>query len=169
MAKKSSKSKKTESTQGIADIVMSSASVIINEIEKAGELVLSEVKDGVVAVTEKLSSTARSVSETQMAQLMKTVIDEVEEIGNDVIDAVSLRFDQLRGEVAQKTQMSTVKKQAPRKKKKVSTKKKSTSTKKKVSKKRAVVKKKVSLKKKVSKKKMSVKKKGITKKRPASS
>jgi hypothetical protein len=154
MAKKRAKKKSAGSKQGITGSVKSTASALINEIEKAGEVVITEIKGGVVAVTDKILSTAKTVSETSVAQTLKSLVGEVEEIGGDVVDAVSQRLDQLRGKVEEETEAAPVKKRAA--KKKVSAKKKG--AKKKVSKKRVAAKKKVTAKKKAAKKKVTKKK-----------
>jgi hypothetical protein len=153
MEKEGSKEKAADSKQGIGGTVKSTASALINEVEKVGEVISAEIKGGVVLVTDKISSTAKTVSETQVAQTLMSLAGEVEQIGGDVIDAVSQRIDQLRGKVVEETEAAAVKKRAPRKK--ASTKKKG--AKKKVTKKRGVAKKKVS-KKKVAKKKVAKKK-----------
>jgi hypothetical protein len=167
MAKeKRAKAKSAGSKQGITGAVKSTASALINEIEKVGEVVVSEIKGGVVAVTDKISTTSKSVSETQVAQTLMNLVGEVEGIGGDVIDAVSQRIDQLRGKVVEETEAAAMKKRAT--KKKVSAKKKT--AKKKVSKKRVATKKKATTKKKVARKKVArkkVAKKKVAKKKVA--
>ncbi len=181
MAKKSSKKKNVAKKSDITKNVKTTASTVINEVEKAGDLVIGEVKDGVGAVTDKISTAAKTVAETQAAQVLKSLIEEVETIGSDLIDAVSHKLDQLRGKVADESASSkkaTAKKKASTKKKagakkkasakkKAGAKKKTTVAKKKAApKKKAAAKKKVATKKKAStKKKVAAKKKATTKKK----
>ena len=175
MAKKLSKKKNVAKKSDITKTVKTTASTVINEVEKAGDFVVGEVKDGLGAVTDKISAAAKTVAETQAAQVLKGLIEEVETIGSDLIDAVSHKLDQLRGKVADESSSSkkaTAKKKAGSKKKasakkKAGAKKKTTVAKKKAApKKKAVAKKKVATKKKAStKKKVAAKKKATTKKK----
>jgi hypothetical protein len=168
MAKKSSK-KNVAKKSDVTKTVKTTASTVINEVEKAGELVIGEVKDGVGAVTDRISAAAKTVAETQAAQVLKSLIEEVETIGSELIDAVGHKLDQLRGKVADETASSkktTAKKKATTKKKAGAKKKTAVAKKKAAPKKKAGTKKKVATKKKAStKKKVAAKKKATTKKK----
>ena len=100
MAKKVSKKKTAAASAGLSDAVKETASAAVAEIERAGEHVLSEVKDGLEAVTDKVAATAKSVSSSQAGQALKTLAGEVEEIGSGMVAAVGRKLDQLRGRVA---------------------------------------------------------------------
>ena len=112
---------------------------------------IGEVKDGVGAVTDKISAAAKTVAETQAAQVLKSLIEEVETIGSELIDAVGHKLDQLRGKVADETASSnkaTTKKKAGAKKKTAVAKKTPAAKKKAAPKKEAGTKKKATTKKK---------------------
>ena len=169
MAKKLSKKKNVAKKSDITKTVKTTASTVINEVEKAGDFVVGEVKDGLGAVTDKISAAAKTVAETQAAQVLKSLIEEVETIGSDLIDAVSHKLDQLRGKVADESASSkkaTAKKKASAKKKAGAKKKTTVAKKKAAPKKKAAAKKKVATKKKAStKKKVAAKKKATAKKK----
>ena len=169
MAKKLSKKKNVAKKSDITKTVKTTASTVINEVEKAGDFVVGEVKDGLGAVTDKISAAAKTVAETQAAQVLKGLIEEVETIGSDLIDAVSHKLDQLRGKVADESASSkkaTAKKKASAKKKAGAKKKTTVAKKKAAPKKKAAAKKKVATKKKAStKKKVAAKKKATAKKK----
>mgnify|MGYP001813434211 CR=1 FL=1 len=169
MAKKLSKKKNVAKKSDITKTVKTTASTVINEVEKAGDFVVGEVKDGLGAVTDKISAAAKTVAETQAAQVLKGLIEEVETIGSDLIDAVSHKLDQLRGKVADDSASSkkaTAKKKASAKKKAGAKKKTTVAKKKAAPKKKAAAKKKVATKKKAStKKKVAAKKKATAKKK----
>lgn len=157
MAKKTSKKKATEGTDSLADSARGTAASILGEVEKAGEVILGEIKGGLGTVSDKLTHTAKSVAETRAAQLLKSLVDEVEEISGNLVSSVSSKLDSLRGKVEQ-TQVAEepVKKKSVRRKKPASKKAtaKKTTTRKTTSKKT------------VSKKATSAKK-SATKKAPA--
>jgi hypothetical protein len=167
MAKKASKKKVSASKGGFAESFKATASSVIGEVEKAGDVVLNEVKDGLGIVTDKVAETAKGVTETQAAKMLKTLVDEIEEIGNDIVDAVGRKMNQLRGQVAAKA--APRKKAAKKKagaKRKVAAKKKAAPKRKVTTKKRAAPKKKVTAKK-TAKKKAAPKRKVTAKKRAA--
>ena len=101
--KKSSKDQATGKKSGIADTVMATASTVIKEVEKVGDFFLTEVRDGLSTVTDKIATTAKGVTEIQARQGLKSLVKEVEEIGDSVVEAVSQKLDQLRGKVEQET------------------------------------------------------------------
>ena len=157
MAKKASKKKVSASKGGFAESFKATASSVIGEVEKAGDVVLNEVKDGLGIVTDKVAETAKGVTETQAAKMLKTLVDEVEEIGNDIVDAVGRKMNQLRGQVAaQATPRKKVAKKKAGAKKKVAAKK--TAKKKAAPKRKVTTKKRAAPKKKVAKKKVAKKK-----------
>ena len=160
MARKPTKKRAATHEGDITENIKSTTTAAIGEMEKAGELLLSEVKQGLGAVTDKISSTAKSVSETQFAQALKTLVDDVETIGNDLVDAVSRRLDQLRGKVQKKSKQA--KKKAPATKSKAATQRKSAAATKKVTKKKVAVKKRATAKKKIAVTKRTAAKKSIT-------
>ena len=153
MAKKKAKtSKKKSGTSGIRSTVSTTASSIMDEIDKAREVVVREIREGFDVVTDKASVAARTVAgasvtvkdtisetaadattsvkdtiaETQPKQLLMTLVDEVEEIAEGIIDGISSRFSQLREAASKQTTKKTSKKKAAKKKaaKKKATKKK---------------------------------------------
>jgi len=168
MAKKTSKAtrKKTSAKpKSLARTVKGTATAVLGEVEKAGDMVLTEVKDGLGAVTDKITTTAKGMAETQAALILKKLVDEVEEIGSGVVDAVSAKLDHLRGKVEESHAEAgaPVKKKAASKKKAAA--KKKAVAKKKATKKKAVSKKKATAKKKATTKKAVAKKKAVTKKK----
>ena len=87
MAKKVSKKKVAASAGGFAESFKATASSVITEVEKAGDVVLAEVKEGLGTVTDKVADTAKGMNETQAAKMLKTLVGEIEEIGNGHIVA----------------------------------------------------------------------------------
>ncbi|MGB5253541.1 MAG: hypothetical protein WBN68_12545, partial [Sedimenticolaceae bacterium] len=61
MAKKASKKKVSASTGGFAESFKATASSVISEVEKAGDVVLTEVKEGLSTVTDKVADTAKGM------------------------------------------------------------------------------------------------------------
>ncbi|MGB5582222.1 MAG: hypothetical protein WBO93_01265, partial [Gammaproteobacteria bacterium] len=143
MAKKKAKtSKKKSSASGIRSTVTSTASSIIDEIDKAREVVVREIREGFdvvsgkatvaakavagasVTVKDTVSETAadattsvkETISETHPKQRLLTLVDEVEEIAEGIIDGISSRFSQLRETATRVTKKKTVKKKAAKKK-----------------------------------------------------
>lgn len=172
MAKKTTKKTATRKQGGVGKSVKTTAGAIIGEVEKAGDLVLKEVREGLGTVTDKVASTARSLSETQAAKLVKSLAEDVEAIGADLISAVSHKLDQLRGRVAEQAEVvekapAVKKKTTP--KRKAAAKKSAPARKKTAAKKKAAVKKKATVKKRAAKKSVATKKKSAAKKKtPAS-
>jgi hypothetical protein len=165
MAKKVTNKKTAAGKGGLANSVKAKASTVITEAEQAGENVLSEVRDGLGAVTDRIAATVKTVSETQAARTLKNLLGEVEEIGSDVIEAVTQKLKQLRGKVETETagvvpRKATTKNKAAAKKA-VRSKKKAAN--KKVTKKKPAAKKKTAPKRAAPKKKPVVKKKAAPK------
>ena len=183
MAKKKAKtSKKKASASGIRSTVTATASSIIDEIDKAREVVVKEIRDGFNVVSDKASVAAKAVTgasvsvkdtvsetavdattsvketlaEAHPKERLLKLVDEVEEIADGIVDGISTRFSHLRDAATQATKKKTVKRKTAKKKaaKKKAAKKKV--AKKKVAKKKVAKKK--AAKKKVAKKKTSKKK-----------
>jgi phosphopentomutase len=158
----------------------SAARGLVDEVEKAGETLLKEIREGFDTISDKVTVAAKSAAEgiadttasvadrmskTQTTQQFKSALDHIEAVGERVIDALGERFDILKSRVMA-TSQPAVKKQAAKKKtvKKKAVKKAVPAAKKKAAKKaplqKATKKKAVSKKtvtKKVAKKKISSK------------
>lgn len=163
MAKKVTNKKKAAGKGGLANSVKAKASTVITEAEQAGENVLSEVRDGLGAVTDRIAATVKTVSETQAARTLKNLLGEVEEIGSDVIEAVTQKLKQLRGKVETET-AGVVRRKATTKNKAAA--KKAVRSKKKAANKK-VTKKKPAANKKTAPKRAAPKKKPVVKKKAA--
>lgn len=155
----------------------STARGLVDEVEKAGETLLTEIREGFDTITDKVSVAAKSaaggiadttasvaerMSKTQTTQQIKTALDHIEAVGERVIDVIGERFEVLKSRVMAASKPAVkkkaVKKAAPAAKKKAAKKKtavKKKAVKKKVAKKKAA--KKAPLKK-------AAKKKAVTKK-----
>lgn len=154
----------TARAAGFGESVSSTAAYLVDEVEKASDTVLREIREGFDTVSDKASAAVKvaadtsanvrgRVSEVQPRQLVLSVVSEVEEIGDMLLEGISSRFKQLRDSV-----IGAASEETPVARKKASKKK---AGKKKVSKKKAARKK--VAKKKVAKKKV-VKKKAVKKK-----
>lgn len=193
VSKKSSKA--TQKPSGLKKLktgITSTASSVTEDIDKAREVVLRELREAFEAVSNKAraaSDTANDVSshlkssiagtasdasesvketiaEAHIADTFRKLTDEVEEAAEEVIEGISKRFNQLREAAAKKIQpeKATGKKKVAVKKKAAAKKKVAVKTKA-AGKKKAAVKKKAALKKKAAaKKKVVVKKKAAPKK-----
>ena len=155
MAKKG-KSKKKQSTArpGVGDALKHTAAGLLEEVEKAGEVVLSEIKESFDFLSGKVADTAKYAAETTIAvkdkvttEQLQALLKEVEDVGEGLLQGISGRFETLRDSVLK----PAAKKKATKKKaaKKKAAKKKA--AKKKAAKKKAAKKK--AAKKKVTKKK----------------
>lgn len=121
MAKKTTKKKSAAKTGGLADSAKGTAASILGEVEKAGEVILGEIKVGLGTVSGKVANTAKSVTETKAAQILKSLVDEVEEISGNLVNTVSAKLDGLRGKVEETHAADEpVKKKTVRRKKPVS-------------------------------------------------
>jgi phage-related protein len=128
MAKKKAKvTKKKRSPSSFRTTVSSTASSVIDEIDKAREVVVREIRDGFNIVSNRASGAADKVadattsvrgtiSEVQPKELVLKLVDEVEEIADDIIGAISSRFSKLRDTASEAEKKQTVKKKATRKK-----------------------------------------------------
>ena len=171
--KKVSSKKKQVSTKGksagltgIGKTVSSTAGVIVDEVEKAGEVMLREIREGFDVVTDKASHAVKAaadasvtvkdkVSDAQPKQLMMDFVSEVEEIGESLVEGISSRITQLRDAVVGAVAEAKAPARKKAGKKKVAAKKKAAPKKKTAAKKKAAPKKKVAAKKKAAPKNSS--------------
>lgn len=97
------------------------AGSIVEEVEKASETVLTEVKSGIGTVANKVADVARSSADTladsQAGHLLKTLVGEIQEIGEGLLTFVAGQFERIRGKALEQGQASPQPAtQAPRKK-----------------------------------------------------
>ena len=192
MATKKSTAKTSQTRlTGIKQTVSTTASSVIDEIDKASDVVVREVREGLNAISDKAKIAAKSAADASVnvkdividshpKEIFLSLVDEVEEIAEGIINVVKERFNQL-GSTAESTAKKSVKKKAKKAVKKKAVKKKAVkkaaskkAPAKKAVKKKAVKKKsvKTSVKKKATKKSVkkkspvskSVKKKAVKKK-----
>ena len=155
MVKKKSKaaSKRKAGLKKIQQGVSTTASSIVDEIDKAKDLVLHEIREGFEVISGKAKTAGQTaadagatvketIAEAHPAERFHKLVDEVEEIAEDILEGISSKFGQLR-EAASK--VTTRKKTTVNKKTAV---KKKSATKKKAPAKKAAVKKKSAIKKK---------------------
>jgi hypothetical protein len=177
MATKKSTSKKNQTRlTDIKQTVSSTASSVIDEIDKASDVVIREIRDGFNAISDKTKVAAKSaadasvnvkdiVAEAHPKEIFLSLVDEVEEITEGIVNVVKDRFNQLGKSAEGAAKKKAVKKKAAKKavKKKAAKKTVKKKTPKKVVKKKAVKKKaaKKAVKKKIPKK--AVKKKAVKK------
>jgi hypothetical protein len=172
-AKKSTAKKNQTKLTDIKQTVSSTASSVIDEIDKASDVVIREIRDGFNAVSDKAKVAAKSaadasvnvkdiVADAQPKQIFLSLVEEVEEITEGIVNVVKERFNQLGKSAETAAKKKTVKKKAAKKavKKKALKKKAAKKTVKKAVKKKAPARK--------AAKKKAVKKK-TTKKKPATS
>lgn len=177
MAKKA----RTKKAQPKSSTAKSTVRGLVDEVEKAGEILLKEIREGFDTISDKVSVAARSaadgiadttasvadrMSKTQTTQQIKSALDHIEAVGERVIDAIGDRFDLLKSRVVA-TSKPVIKKKAVKKKtvKKKAAKKAVPAAKKKAAKKKTAAKK--AAKKKTAKKaplKKAAKKKAAKKK-----
>ena len=182
MATKKSTAKTSQTRlTGIKQTVSTTASSVIDEIDKASDVVVREVREGLNAISDKAKIAAKSAADASVnvkdividshpKEIFLSLVDEVEEIAEGIINVVKERFNQL-GSTAESTAKKSVKKKAKKAVKKKAVKKAAS---KKAPAKKAVKKKAVkkSVKKKTTKKSVkkkspvskSVKKKAVKKK-----
>ncbi len=133
---------------------------LANEVEKAGESLLKEIKEGFAAITDKVTVAARSAAEgiadttstmadkmasAQTSQQIKSALDQVESVAERVVNVLGERFETLKNRVIAATKPVKRKAAAPAKKatkKKTAAKKASpkTAAKKKAAKKKSAAK-----------------------------
>jgi hypothetical protein len=181
MAKKKSTAKTSQTRlTGIKQTVSTTASSVIDEIDKASDVVVREVREGLNAISDKAKIAAKSAADASVnvkdividshpKEIFLSLVDEVEEIAEGIINVVKERFNQL-GSTAESSAKKSVKKKAAKKavkKKAVKKKAAKKAASKKAPAKKAVKKK--AVKKKTVKKsvKKKTKKKAVKKKAPA--
>ena len=146
----------------------------MDEVEKVSDVVLKEVREGFGTVRNTVADTAGKTADTvassQVGKILKGLVVDVEELGEDLIASVAQKLSQLRGTVQEQAEsISTAAEAKPAVKKKAARKKaaaKKAAAKKAAPRKKSPAKKKVSTKapakkkaaKKVAKKKVSKKK-----------
>jgi hypothetical protein len=180
MATKKSTAKKNQTRlTDIKQTVSSTASSVIDEIDKASDVVIREIRDGFNAISDKTKVAAKSaadasvnvkdiVAEAHPKEIFLSLVDEVEEITEGIVNVVKDRFNQLGKSAEGAAKKKAVKKKAAKKavKKKAAKKTVKKKAPKKALKKKAVKKKasKKAVKKKAVKKKAA--KKAVKKKNP---
>lgn len=181
MAKKKSTAKTSQTRlTGIKQTVSTTASSVIDEIDKASDVVVREVREGLNAISGKAKIAAKSAADASVnvkdividshpKEIFLSLVDEVEEIAEDIINVVKERFNQLGSTAESSAKKSVKKKTAKKAVKKKAAKKKTTkkAASKKAPAKKAVKKK--AVKKKTVKKSVNKKttKKAVKKKVPA--
>ena len=180
MPKKGKRKKGKKAAAGVGDTLKDTALGVVDEVEKAGGVVLGEIRNSFDFIGDKVTSTARVAADTTVAvkdrvtsqevtdQLHELVRD-VEDAGASLIKVINSHFESLRKSIAKAPKPKKPKK--PKKTGKKAAKKKSAS--KKAAKKKAVRKKttrKKATAKKATAKKATAKKatrKKVTRKKPA--
>ena len=106
MAKKTQARKTPSATTRITSTVATAVSAVVDEVEKVSDVILKEVREGFTSVSDTVSDaagkTADTVASTQAGKVLKSLITEVEELGEDLIASVTQKLSQLRGEVQKK-------------------------------------------------------------------
>ena len=135
MAKKKSTAKTSQTRlTGIKQTVSTTASSIIDEIDKASDVVVREVREGLNAISDKAKIAAKSAADASVnvkdividshpKEIFLSLVDEVEEIAEGIINVVKERFNQL-GSTAESSAKKSVKKKAKKAVKKKAVKKK---------------------------------------------
>lgn len=119
---------------GIKQTVSTTASSVIDEIDKASDVVVREVREGLNAISDKAKIAAKSAADASVnvkdividshpKEIFLSLVDEVEEIAEGIINVVKERFNQL-GSTAESTAKKSVKKKAKKAVKKKVVKKK---------------------------------------------
>ena len=126
MAKKKSTAKTSQTRlTGIKQTVSTTASSVIDEIDKASDVVVREVREGLNAISDKAKIAAKSAADASVnvkdividshpKEIFLSLVDEVEEIAEGIINVVKERFNQL-GSTAESTAKKSVKKKAAKK------------------------------------------------------
>ena len=123
MATKKSKAKNSQTRQtGIKQAVSTTARSDIDEIDQASDVVVREVREGLNAISDKAKIAAKSAADASVnvkdividshpKEIFLSLVDEVEEIAEGIINVVKERFNQL-GSTAESTAKKSVKKKA---------------------------------------------------------
>ena len=110
---------------GIKQTVSTTASSVIDEIDKASDVVVREVREGLNAISDKAKIAAKSAADASVnvkdifidshpKEIFLSLVDEVEEIAEGIINVVKERFNQL-GSTAESSAKKSVKKKAAKK------------------------------------------------------
>jgi hypothetical protein len=172
--KRKAKKKAGKATAGVGSTIRQTATGLLDEVEKAGEVVLAEIKDSFEFISGKVADTARYAAETTVAvkdkvttQQLQTLLKEVEEVGEGLAQGIAGRFESLRSSLLKTGSSAKPKKAKKKVAKKRTAKKRVVARKKAVVKKKAAAKKKTAVKKKAAKKKSAAKRKVVAKKKSA--
>lgn len=126
MATKKSTAKTSQTRlTGIKQTVSTTASSVIDEIDKASDVVVREVREGLNAISDKAKIAAKSAADASVnvkdividshpKEIFLSLVDEVEEIAEGIINVVKERFNQL-GSTAESSAKKSVKKKAAKK------------------------------------------------------
>lgn len=159
--------------KGVGDTLKDTALVVVDEVEKAGGVVLEEIRSSFEFIGGKVADTAKSAADTTVAVKDKVtskevtdqlhgLVRDVEEVGESLLNVITSHFDSLRKTVSKPVKKKAVKKKASKKK---------TAKKKTAGRKKAAVKKKPARKKAARKtavkKKAAGRKKATVRKKPA--
>jgi hypothetical protein len=151
MAKKARRKKSSETANGgIAHTIKSAAMDVVDEVEKAGGVVLGEIRNSFQFISTKVTDTAKSAADTTIAVKDKVtskdvtdqlygLLQDVEEVGESLVKVIGQHFQSLRRTLASSPQEVSAEAAAKRKpvakkkavaRKKLGTKKKAVVTKK---------------------------------------
>ena len=179
MAKKARGKKSSEpASGGIAHTIKSAAMDVVDEVEKAGGVVLGEIRNSFQFISTKVTDTAKSAADTTIAVKDKVtskevtdqlygLLQDVEEVGESLVKVIGEHFQSLRRTLASSPQEVSAEAAAKRKpvaKKKAGTRKKLASKKKAGVKKKATAKKATATKKAATRSKTAVGRKSAVRK-----
>ena len=97
-----SESEKKPTPPSFSNTVKNKAASAIDEVEKIGDLIIKEVREGFGLVSSKVASAARSASELpgdiidrvsgkHPKEVFSMVVDEVEEVASDLMEGIASR------------------------------------------------------------------------------
>ena len=127
MATKKSKTSKSQARLSeIKKTVSTTASSVIDEIDKASDVVVKEIRDGFGTVSAKAKSAAKTAADTSVnvkdmvaeshpKEMFLSLVDEVEEIADNIVKVVKERFSQLTASAGDAEKKKTVKKKTAKK------------------------------------------------------
>lgn len=183
MAKKKSgksRSKAKESKNDVRHVIADTAAEVVDEVEKAADVVLREINESFNFLSKQVTDTARYAAKTtkavrdkvtskETAKQLQGLLKEVEDAGESLLHVIGGSFDSLKDTVLSTAGMKTgSKKKAPSRKKKPAAKKKAPARKKAAKRKKAVARKKTTAKNKTTtRKKAPARKKTATRKKTA--
>ena len=172
-----SKGKKAakKANKGLGATIKGTALGVVDEVEKAGGVVLDELKSTIDFITGKVADTAKVAADTgvavkdvvtskQVTDQLHALVREVEEVGEGLAGVITSQFDALRKTIskpAKEPKGKAAKKKATKRK----AKKKSTARKKTTTRKKAAPRKKTTASKKTTRKKTTTRKKAAPRKK----